>query len=162
RRRPARRHRHRGLLLGPERPGAFEGRHVRLRHRVPEPDRREEYPLVLHRAPSPAARQGAPRTLGLGARHALPGRPGKHRALADVIPAGPEGGVVFLSGTRTGFGAFGGALKDLSATDLGVVAARSALDRSGIEPAAVGHVIFGNVLQTSADAPYLARHVGLR
>ena len=79
-----------------------------------------------------------------------------------MIPAGPEGGVVFLSGARTGFGAFGGALKDLSATDLGVVAARSALDRSGIEPAAVGHVIFGNVLQTSADAPYLARHVGLR
>jgi acetyl-CoA acyltransferase 2 len=82
--------------------------------------------------------------------------------LPDVIPAGPDGGVVFLSGVRTGFGAFGGALKDLSATDLGALAARGALDRSGVEPAAVGHVIFGNVLQTSADAPYLARHVGLR
>jgi len=63
---------------------------------------------------------------------------------------------------RTGFGAFGGALKDLSAIDLGVVAARSALDRAGVDPAAVGHTIFGNVLQTSADAPYLARHVGLK
>ena len=73
-----------------------------------------------------------------------------------------ETGVVFLSGVRTGFGAFGGALKELSATDLGVVAARAAIGRAGIEPAAIGHVVFGNVLQTSADAPYLARHIGLR
>jgi acetyl-CoA acetyltransferase family protein len=78
------------------------------------------------------------------------------------MPSPRETGVVFLSGVRTGFGAFGGALKDLSATDLGVLAGRAALDRSGVEPAAVGHVIFGNVLQTSADAPYLARHIGLR
>jgi acetyl-CoA acyltransferase 2 len=75
---------------------------------------------------------------------------------------GREHGVVFLSGVRTGFGAFGGALKDLSATDLGVVAAKEALARSGVDPAGVDHVIFGNVLQTSADAPYLARHIGLR
>jgi acetyl-CoA acetyltransferase family protein len=73
-----------------------------------------------------------------------------------------EHGVVFLSGVRTGFGAFGGALKDLSATDLGVVAAKEALARSAVEPARVDHVVFGNVLQTSADAPYLARHIGLR
>ncbi|HET6579571.1 MAG TPA: acetyl-CoA C-acetyltransferase [Gemmatimonadales bacterium] len=79
-----------------------------------------------------------------------------------MISAGRELGVVFLSGVRTGFGAFGGALKDLSATDLGATAARAALDRSGLEPAAVDHVVFGNVLQTSADAPYLARHIGLR
>jgi acetyl-CoA acyltransferase 2 len=75
---------------------------------------------------------------------------------------GREHGIVFLSGVRTGFGAFGGALKDLSATDLGVVAAREALARSGVPPADIDHVVFGNVLQTSADAPYLARHVGLR
>jgi acetyl-CoA acyltransferase 2 len=73
-----------------------------------------------------------------------------------------ETGVLVLSGVRTGFGAFGGALRDLSATDLGVVASRAALDRAGVEPATVDHVVFGNVLQTSADAPYLARHVGLR
>ena len=78
------------------------------------------------------------------------------------MPSPRETGVVLLSGVRTGFGAFGGALKDLSATDLGVLAGRAALDRAGVEPAAVGHVIFGNVLQTSADAPYLARHIGLR
>jgi acetyl-CoA acetyltransferase family protein len=73
-----------------------------------------------------------------------------------------ETGVVFLSGVRTGFGAFGGALKDLSATDLGVAAAGAALDRAGVERADVDHIVFGNVLQTSADAPYLARHIGLR
>ena len=73
-----------------------------------------------------------------------------------------ETGVVFLSGVRTGFGAFGGALKDLSATDLGAAAAGAALDRAGVERNSVDHIVFGNVLQTSADAPYLARHVGLR
>ena len=70
--------------------------------------------------------------------------------------------VVFLSGVRTGFGAFGGALKDVSAIDLGVVAARAALKRARVQSEAVGHVVFGNVLQTSADAPYLARHIGLK
>jgi acetyl-CoA acetyltransferase family protein len=70
--------------------------------------------------------------------------------------------VVFLSGVRTGFGAFGGTLKDHSATDLAAVAALEALARSGTEPSDIDHVVFGNVLQTSADAPYLARHVGLR
>jgi acetyl-CoA acetyltransferase family protein len=69
---------------------------------------------------------------------------------------------VFLSAVRTGFGAFGGTLKDLSATDLGTVAARSAITRAGVTPADLDHVVFGNVLQTSANAPYLARHVGLR
>jgi acetyl-CoA acyltransferase 2 len=78
------------------------------------------------------------------------------------MPSPRETSVVLLSGVRTGFGAFGGALKDLSATDLGVLVARAALDRSGVDSAAVGHVLFGNVLQTSADAPYLARHIGLR
>jgi acetyl-CoA acetyltransferase family protein len=70
--------------------------------------------------------------------------------------------VVFLSGVRTGFGAFGGALKDFSATDLAVVAGREAIARSGLSADAVDHVVFGNVLQTSADAPYLARHAGLK
>jgi acetyl-CoA acetyltransferase family protein len=74
----------------------------------------------------------------------------------------PDPGVVFLAGARTGFGSFGGALKDLSATDLGVIAAQGALQRSGIDPQSVDHVVFGNVLQTSPDAIYLARHVGLR
>jgi acetyl-CoA acetyltransferase family protein len=70
--------------------------------------------------------------------------------------------VVFLSGVRTGFGTFGGALKDFSATELGAIAARAALERGAVEAKSVDHVVFGNVLQTSADAIYLARHVGLR
>jgi acetyl-CoA acetyltransferase family protein len=79
-----------------------------------------------------------------------------------VISPGHDRGVVFLSGVRTGFGAFGGTLKELSATELGAGAARAALERSRLEPDLIAHVVFGNVLQTSADAPYLARHVGLR
>jgi len=70
--------------------------------------------------------------------------------------------IVILSARRTPFGTFGGALKDQSATDLGVHAAKAALSQSGIAAADVGHVVFGNVAQTSADAIYLARHVGLR
>ncbi len=70
--------------------------------------------------------------------------------------------VVFLSGRRTPFGTFGGTLKDFTATELGVVAAKSALEQAGIPADAVGHVVFGNALQTSSDAIYLARHVGLR
>ncbi len=70
--------------------------------------------------------------------------------------------VVFLSGVRTGFGAFGGSLKDLSAIDLGVAAARHAIQRSGVPASDFGHTVFGNALQTSADAIYMARHVGLK
>src|SRR6186997_1143049 len=68
--------------------------------------------------------------------------------------------VLFLSGARTGFGSFGGTLKDFTATDLGAIAAKAALERS--RTGAVDHVVFGNALQTSADAIYLARHVALR
>ncbi len=70
--------------------------------------------------------------------------------------------VVFLSGKRTPFGTFGGSLKGFTATDLGVLSADAALEAAAVEPADVGHVFFGNALQTSADAIYLARHVGLR
>jgi acetyl-CoA acyltransferase 2 len=69
--------------------------------------------------------------------------------------------VVFLAGKRTAFGTFGGSLKDFTATDLAAVSARGALDAAGVEPAQVGHVVYGNALQTSSDAIYLARHVGL-
>ena len=70
--------------------------------------------------------------------------------------------IVFLSGVRTGFGSFGGSLKDHSATDLGAIAARAALERAGVAPGDVDHCVMGNVVQTSADAAYLARHVALR
>jgi acetyl-CoA acetyltransferase len=70
--------------------------------------------------------------------------------------------IVLLEGVRTGFGAFGGSLKDLSATDLGVVAAKGALERAKVDPAWIDHTVFGNVVQTSGDAIYLARHIGLK
>src|SRR5260370_23417186 len=70
--------------------------------------------------------------------------------------------VVFLSGVRTGFGSFGGSLKDLSATELGALAARAALERAAVPGPEIGHTVFGNALQTSADAIYCARHVGLK
>jgi acetyl-CoA acetyltransferase family protein len=69
--------------------------------------------------------------------------------------------VVIIDGARTAFGALNGGLKGVTATELGVVAAREALHRSGVEPEAIDHVIFGNVVQTSKDAPYVARHIGL-
>jgi len=74
---------------------------------------------------------------------------------------GHETEVVFLSGKRTGFGTFGGSLKELSATDLGVWSSRAALASAGVEPGQADATFFGNALQTSADAIYLARHVAL-
>ena len=70
--------------------------------------------------------------------------------------------VVIIDGARTAFGTFGGALRDVSATDLGVVAAKGALERAKVEPGRIDQVIFGNVLQTSGDAVYFARHIGLK
>jgi acetyl-CoA acetyltransferase family protein len=63
---------------------------------------------------------------------------------------------------RTAFGSFGGTVKDLTATDLAVEAAKGALAQAGCDPSAIEQVCFGNVQQTSADSIYLARHVGLR
>lgn len=70
--------------------------------------------------------------------------------------------VVVVAGARTPFGNFGGALAGLSATDLAAAAAEGALARSGVPKDRIDDVVFGNVMQTSADAIYLARHVGLR
>ncbi|MFW6039510.1 MAG: acetyl-CoA C-acetyltransferase [Gemmatimonadota bacterium] len=70
--------------------------------------------------------------------------------------------VAFLSAARTPFGTFGGSLKDHSATQLGAHAARAAIERAGVDAGEYGHTYFGNVIQTSADAVYLARHVGLQ
>jgi acetyl-CoA acyltransferase 2 len=70
--------------------------------------------------------------------------------------------LVIVGAKRTAFGTMQGSLKGLSANDLGVVAAKAALAQSGVAADAIGHVIFGNVLQSSADAIYCARHVGLK
>jgi acetyl-CoA acetyltransferase family protein len=69
--------------------------------------------------------------------------------------------IVILGGARTPFGKFGGALRDVTATELGVAAAKGALEATGVRPEHVDHTVFGNVIQSSRDAAYLARHVGL-
>jgi acetyl-CoA acyltransferase 2 len=70
--------------------------------------------------------------------------------------------VVIVAAKRTAFGTMSGSLKGLSATDLAVHAAKAALEQSGVDKRAIGHVVVGNVMQTSADAIYCARHVGLK
>src|SRR5262249_45184984 len=55
-----------------------------------------------------------------------------------------------------------GVLKDFTANELGTMAARAALQRTGVKPDQIDHTIFGNALQTSSDAIYGARHVALR
>ena len=70
--------------------------------------------------------------------------------------------IFILGGARTPMAEYAGKLKDISALDLGAIASRAALERTGVKPEAVDHVVFGNVLQTSADAVYGARHVGLK
>ncbi|MCC7096828.1 MAG: thiolase family protein [Thermomonas sp.] len=69
--------------------------------------------------------------------------------------------VWLVAGARTPFTDFNGSLKELSATDLAIVAAKGALSRSGIDPKLVDATIVGNVAQSSLDSYYLARHVAL-
>ncbi|HVE66786.1 MAG TPA: thiolase family protein [Thermoanaerobaculia bacterium] len=75
---------------------------------------------------------------------------------------GSNSDVVILDGARTPMAEYNGVFSGISAIDLGVIAAKEALVRSGTDPAEVDHVIFGNALQTSGDAIYGARHVGLK
>ena len=70
--------------------------------------------------------------------------------------------VYILGGARTPMAEYTGKLKDFSALDLGAIATRAALDRTGVRPDMIDHVVFGNVLQTSTDAVYGARHVALK
>src|SRR6476661_969781 len=70
--------------------------------------------------------------------------------------------VVIVAGARTPMSRYTGAFSDVSAIDLAAVAAKEAIWRSGVNPSDFDHAIFGNVMQTSADALYGARHVGLK
>src|ERR1700739_852768 len=72
------------------------------------------------------------------------------------------GDIAIVSGARTPFGRYCGKLKDFTAQELGAVAGEGAIERSGIDPKEFDHVVFGNAQQTSGDALYGARHVGLR
>jgi acetyl-CoA acetyltransferase family protein len=72
------------------------------------------------------------------------------------------GDIAIVSGARTPFGRYCGKLKDFTAQELGAVAGKGAIERAGIDPKEFDHVVFGNAQQTSGDALYGARHVGLR
>ncbi len=74
----------------------------------------------------------------------------------------PSKEIWIVAAKRTPFGAMSGALKDLSATELAVHASKAALSASGLEAKEIDQVIVGNVQQTSPDAIYCARHVGLK
>lgn len=70
--------------------------------------------------------------------------------------------IVIVGAKRTAFGTLSGKLKGLTATDLAVHAAKAALAQSRVPPELIGHVILGNVVQSSSDAIYGPRHVGLK
>jgi len=72
------------------------------------------------------------------------------------------GDIAIVSGARTPFGRYCGKLKDFTAQELGAVAGKEAIARAGVDPKEFDHVVFGNAQQTSGDALYGARHVGLR
>jgi acetyl-CoA acetyltransferase family protein len=70
--------------------------------------------------------------------------------------------IAIVSGVRTPMGRYCGKLKDFTAMELGAIAAKGAIERAGVDAQEIDHVIFGNAQQTSGDALYGARHVGLR
>jgi acetyl-CoA acetyltransferase family protein len=72
------------------------------------------------------------------------------------------GDIAIVNGARTPFGRYCGKLKDFTAQELGAIAAKGAMERAGINAKEVDHAVFGNAQQTSGDALYGARHVGLR
>jgi acetyl-CoA acyltransferase 2 len=72
------------------------------------------------------------------------------------------GDIAIVSGARTPFGRYCGKIKDYTAQELGAVAAKAAIGRSGVEAKEFDHAVFGNAQQTSGDALYGARHVGLK
>lgn len=69
--------------------------------------------------------------------------------------------VYIIDGARTAFTSFGGSFKNVIASDLGTATAKEALKRSKVDPHQIDHVFYGNVIQTSENAAYTARHIGL-
>jgi len=70
--------------------------------------------------------------------------------------------IFIVAAKRTPFGSFGGSLKNVSGTELATVATKAALTAGNVDPALVDSIYVGNVIQSSPDAAYLARHVGLK
>ena len=70
-------------------------------------------------------------------------------------------GMFLVQGARTAFGKLGGTLARISPTDLAIFASRAAMEKSGIRPDEVDQVIMANIGQSSYDAYFLPRHIGL-
>src|SRR5436305_533591 len=70
--------------------------------------------------------------------------------------------IVILDGARTPVGTYGGVFRKVSATQLGVHAGQAAIRRAGVAPDDIDNVVIGNVLQSSIDAVYQARHIALQ
>src|SRR5262245_387470 len=70
--------------------------------------------------------------------------------------------VVVLSGTRTAIGGFGGSLKDIPPSDLAARCVREAVSRANVEPAEIGHVVFGNIIHTDSHDHYLSRVAAIK
>jgi len=70
--------------------------------------------------------------------------------------------VVISSAARTAIGSYGKSLKDIPPTELGATAAAAAIERAGLEPGQIDHVVFGNVIHTEPADMYMARVVGMK
>src|SRR3954462_15427508 len=69
--------------------------------------------------------------------------------------------IAIISGARTPMGRYCEKLRDFTAMELGAIAGKEAIRRSGVDPQTVDHVVYGNAQQTSSDSHYGARHVGI-
>ncbi len=65
--------------------------------------------------------------------------------------------VFVVSAARTAIGSFGGSLKDVPLADLATTAVKAALERSGVDPAQIGHLVMGNVIPTETRDAYISR-----
>lgn len=70
--------------------------------------------------------------------------------------------VVVLSGARTAIGGFGGSLKDIPPSDMAARCVREAVSRANVEPAEIGHVVFGNIIHTDSHDHYLSRVAAIK
>jgi len=69
--------------------------------------------------------------------------------------------VFLINGARTPFGKFMGSLGAVTSTNLGIIASKNAIEKSEVKPADIDHVIYANIIQSSFDAIYIPRHIGL-
>src|SRR5699024_9288897 len=70
--------------------------------------------------------------------------------------------VYILDGARTPFGSFGKSLKNISATEMGYLTAEEAIKKSQVNKKDIDQVVYGNVIHSSTNAPYISRHIALQ